>query len=67
MSDLGVLTENEKRVIEAMRSLRPYETVQVMADENGRPNVFVVTRTSKVLLEGNKLPVSVRVRLRENY
>ena len=66
MSELGTISENEKRIIEQIRSLKPYEFVQITADAEGRPDSFLIHRTSKVLLISRKLPEHVRVRLHDS-
>ena len=59
-SDIQVLTENETRIIEQIRNLRPYETLSIMADKQGRPDSFLLQRSSRVMLVVKENPVHVR-------
>lgn len=45
-----VLTQNEIRIIEALRSLKPYEELVIVGDAKGRPDSFLLKRSTKVLL-----------------
>ena len=38
------LTKNETEILEQIRDLKPYETIQIMADAQGRPSSFLITR-----------------------
>lgn len=44
------ISENEWRIILMLRSLQPYETIQIVADKSGRPGFFLVVRSTKVML-----------------
>lgn len=44
------LTDNEKSIIEILRSLNPFEKVTIEADKAGKLNNFVVSRTRKAIL-----------------
>lgn len=46
------LTPSEKRIIADLRTLKPYESLEVVADKDGKPDVFFTTRTAKVILIG---------------
>ena len=54
--DTLILSDNEIRLIEALRSLKPHEKVEIQADVQGRPDSFLITRTTKVLLVLSRLP-----------
>lgn len=41
---------SEKRIIEEIRTLKPFERIEVVADKEGKPGTFLVTRTSKGIL-----------------
>ena len=41
------LNDNEVRLLAVLRSLHPYEKVVITADQNGRPDYFVVERSFK--------------------
>lgn len=50
MHDKFPLTDNEKWIIEMLRTLKPFEQIQIVADKNGKINNFIVIRSSKILL-----------------
>lgn len=50
MQDKFPLTDNEKWIIEMLRTLKPFESIQIVADKNGKVNNFLVIRSTKVLL-----------------
>lgn len=56
------ITENEKKIVEMLRNLKPYESVTIMADAQGRLDSYLLTRSSKVLLIVNKEPEYVKAR-----
>lgn len=48
------LTQNEKYIIESLRSLKPFEEIKITADKQGKINNFLVLRTKKILLTDDK-------------
>lgn len=56
------LSQNEKRIVEQLRTLKPYETIAITADAQGRPDSFLLQRSSKVLLIHTKEPVYSKAR-----
>ena len=57
------LTKNEREIIKQIRDLKSHETIQIMADAQGRPDSFLITRSHKVLLIVNNSPQYVRGKL----
>lgn len=47
MKDLSQLTENEQKLIYALRSLRPFEKIIISADKNGAVDSYIVERSYK--------------------
>lgn len=45
------LTKNEEYIIDAIRSLQPFERMEITADKNGMPDTFLVHRSVKVILD----------------
>lgn len=45
-----MITENEKQVIEIMRTLKPFERIEIQADQTGKPDYYIVHRSSKTIL-----------------
>ncbi len=41
------LTDNEVRLLACLKSLHPHEKVIITADQEGRPDYFIVERTYK--------------------
>ncbi len=44
------ITQNEKTMLATIRDLRPYETVTIQKDANGKPDYFIIQREQKVFL-----------------
>ena len=42
------LTINEKSIVEIMRELKPYETIEIRKDQNGVCDSYIVKREQKV-------------------
>lgn len=47
MKDLSQLTDNEQKLIYALRSLRPFEKITISADKNGAVDSYIVERSYK--------------------
>jgi len=45
--DISQLTENEQRLIVALRSLHPFEKITINADKEGRVDSYLVERSYK--------------------
>ena len=43
-------SQNEKIMLTAIRELRPYESVSIQKDSNGKPDFFIINREQKVFL-----------------
>ena len=50
LSDMN-FTEQEKEIIQHIRSLKPYERVEIQADKNGKANTFLLHKSLKVTLD----------------
>jgi len=46
------MSDAEHQIIDHLRSLRPYERIEIIADQQGRPNYFIVHRSVKVVVNG---------------
>lgn len=44
------MTENELEIIEILRTLKPFERIEVQADQSGKPDYYIVHRSSKKIL-----------------
>lgn len=44
------LTDNEKTIIDILRSLQPFEEIIITADKAGKPNNFLIKRSRKAIL-----------------
>ena len=44
------LSENEKQILEIIRELRPFEVIEIVKDQLGRPNHYLIKRTQKIVL-----------------
>jgi hypothetical protein len=44
------LTKNENYILAILRDLKPFEQIIIQKDKQGKPNVFLVIRSQKILL-----------------
>ena len=44
------INQNEKIMLQAIRELKPYESVSIQKDANGKPDFFIINREQKVFL-----------------
>lgn len=44
------LTKNERMVILMLRSLRAHERIEIIADQKGREDYYIVTKTVREIL-----------------
>ncbi len=44
------ISQNEKIMLTAIRELRPYESVSVQKDANGKPDFFIINLEQKIFL-----------------
>lgn len=42
----------EKQIIEFMRTLKPFERLEIVADQDGKPDSYLVLRSSKGKING---------------
>lgn len=49
------LTKNEQYILDTVRSLKPFEKIEITADKNGKIDSFIVIRTRKVILTDNNI------------
>lgn len=47
---MTTLTDNEKTIVDILRSLQPFEEITVVADKAGKPNNFLIKRSRKAIL-----------------
>ena len=45
----------EQYLIDLLRSLKPYERVEITADKEGKPNRFLVIRSQKIIVSEIKI------------
>lgn len=44
------MTENEQKIMDVIRELKPFETVTIQKDSMGNPDYFIIKREQKVFL-----------------
>jgi hypothetical protein len=44
------LSKNEELIIETLRKLNPFEQVIITADKTGKPDNYLLVKSSKILL-----------------
>lgn len=42
------LTQNEKDIIEYLRDAKPYESIIIQKDANGKPDYYILKREQKI-------------------
>jgi len=42
------LTENEKSILDIIRDLKPFETIEIRKDHNGKVDSYILKREQKV-------------------
>lgn len=42
------LTQNEQNIIEFIRQAKPFETITIQKDANGKPDYYIFTREQKI-------------------
>lgn len=47
----NMLSENENDILKIIRDLEAFERVEIQADKNGKPDQYIVHRSSKVILD----------------
>lgn len=45
-----MITNNENKIIEIIRSLKPFERIEIQADQTGKPDYYIVHRSYKEIL-----------------
>lgn len=54
------LTSNERYIIEALRTLNPFERITIEADKQGKLNNYLIARSTQVMLTDD-VPIFVKV------
>ncbi len=44
------ISQNEKLILDDIRDLRPFESISVQKDANGRPDFYIINREQKKFL-----------------
>lgn len=52
---MNTLTDNEKAIIDLLRSLQPFEQVTIGADKSGKPNNFFLQKSRKGIINDQGL------------
>ena len=50
MTEFIKLEPSEKRILEDLKTLKPFEEMRIVADKDGKPGVYYISRTSKAIL-----------------
>lgn len=56
------LTEVEKNILNFIREARPYEIIEIMKDQMGRPDHYLVTRRQKIVVSTRSIE-AVKIKL----
>jgi len=50
--EFAKVTPAQRQLLEILSSLKPYERVEITADKDGKPDTFLVHRSSKMVISG---------------
>lgn len=45
------LTKNEKLIVLTLRQMKPHEKIEIVADQKGREDYYVITKTLREILD----------------
>lgn len=45
------VTKNEKKIIDILKKLKPFEKIEIVADQNGRFDYYIVYHSYKEILK----------------
>lgn len=48
------ISESEGQILRIIRNLKPFQRVEIMADGQGRPDVYIIMEASKRMVFPNK-------------
>lgn len=48
-----MLTENEQKLIEILRDLKPFEHIEISKDKDGKPDYYIIKREQKIFFNKN--------------
>lgn len=46
-----MISKVEQEILNILRDLKPYERIEIIKDQHGRPDHYLITRTQKVILD----------------
>jgi hypothetical protein len=49
----------EEYLLKLLRSLKPYERIEIVADKEGKPNRFLIIRSQKIMVSEIKIEAIV--------
>lgn len=52
MEEYIKITPGQRKVLEILNELKPYERLEVVADKDGKPDTLFVHRSSKAIVSG---------------
>jgi len=52
------LSPQEEYIVRIMRELRPFEVVEIVKDQQGRPNSYLIKRSQKIIV--NEISIEAR-------
>lgn len=50
-----MITPQEQYILDILKSLKPYERLEVTADKDGKPNRFLIHRSQKIMVSEIKI------------
>jgi len=52
MEQFEKITSGELQILQAIRELKPYEKLEITADNQGKPDTYLVHRQTKYIVKG---------------
>lgn len=46
------ITPGQRMILDAIKEMKPYEEMRIVADKDGHPDSYFIQRTSKVIVKG---------------
>lgn len=52
MEEFAKITPGQRKILEILNDLKPFERVEIVADKDGKPDTLFVQRSSKTIISG---------------
>lgn len=52
MDEFVKISMGQRKILDILSSLKPFERLEIVADKDGKPDTFFVHRSSKMVISG---------------